>query len=323
MDKRIIDSIADILDSKTGKSLEDLNAIKNVKILDNDVVKIELTNIDKTVQDEIKLLIAKVVKVDLKYPGVIIDFTFDNKEENTNNNGYKYLAIASGKGGVGKSTVTVNLAYALMRLGKKVGIIDVDIYGSSIPLLLNMPIKPLDLNEEERIIPAKFMDIEVVAMDFFVPKNQPLMWRAPLASQMTKMFFNDVAWDSEIDIILIDMPPGTGDIAIDVRELVPKSDMLIVTSPNINAANIAVKAGLGSKEIGHNILGVIENMSYYYNECSKERVNLFGVGGGTFVAKELGVDLLVAIPISDSDEAVFKEGSMQRKMYSLLAKNLG
>jgi|SRR5690554_99836 len=324
--KEITTRLEKIVDNKSGKTLKELDAIKRVTVLTNKVVDVVVELPNLMFQDEIKRMIAKIIKIDLEYPGVKINIKQDDKvieEEQRASQNIKYLAIASGKGGVGKSTVAANIAYAFRRLGKKVGIIDVDIYGASIPFVFDMKIEPLDLDDEGNILPAKFQEIEIISTEFFVPRDKPLMWRAPIASQMTKMFFDSVSWDKNIDIVIIDMPPGTGDIAIDVRELVPKSDMIIVTTPNIAASNIAVKAGLGSKEIGHNVIGVIENMSYYYNECSKDKEFLFGEGGGSLVSKKIGVDLLAQIPIAkmDSKDVIFDMSTIQGKTYLMLAKN--
>jgi len=322
----IIKLLEQIVDKKTNKTLKNLEAIKRVSILTNKVVDVEIVLPSLDNADEIKRTVAKIVKLDLEYPGLKINIKQDeaSKElEKVKKQTIKYLAIASGKGGVGKSTVAANIAYAFRRLGKRVGIIDVDIYGASIPFVLNMDIKPLDLNEEEKIIPANFEDIEIISTEFFVPRDKPLMWRAPIASQMTKMFFDSVSWHERIDLVIIDMPPGTNDIAIDVRELVPKSDMIIVTTPNIAASNIAVKAGLGSKELGHNVIGVIENMSFYYNECSKEKDYIFGKGGGELVAEKVGADLLAEIPISkmDNKDVIFDMSTIQGKTYLQIARN--
>lgn len=323
--KIIIDKLEKIVEKHSNKTLKELHAIERVVILTNKVVDITINLPSLKYRDEINLEIAKIIKIDLNYPGVKINFILDEEnaiKEDIKNNNVKYIAIASGKGGVGKSTVSANLAYAFRRFGKKVGIIDVDIYGASIPFVLDMDIKPLDLNSNEEIIPATFEDIQIISTEFFVPKDKPLMWRAPIASQMTKMFFNSVAWDEDTEIIIIDMPPGTGDIAIDVRELVPKSDMIIVTTPNIAASNVAVKAGLGSKEIGHNIIGVIENMSYYYDACSKDKVYLFGKGGGKMAAEKIGVDMLAEIPITEQkeDNIIFDMTTIQGKTFMMLAK---
>lgn len=328
MQKQIlVEKLNNIIDKTTNQTLLELDAVKRVTVLTNNVVDIEIELSNLLNQDDLKREIAKLVKIELAYPGLKIQINqVKNEEEAIEEviSRTKYLAIASGKGGVGKSTVTANLAYFLTKLGKKVGIIDVDIYGASIPFIFGMEINPLDLNEDEKIIPSVYDGIEIISTEFFVPKDKPLMWRAPIASQMTTMFFNSVAWSEELDFILIDMPPGTGDIAIDVRSLVPLSDMIIVTNPNMAAANVAVKAGLGSKEIGHNIIGVIENMSYYYNACSKEKDFIFGTGGGSYVANKIGVDLLATIPVTapNTNDNIYDDTTIQGKTYLFLAQKL-
>lgn len=317
---KIISWIGEIIDPTTNKTLKELNSITKVNISSNGIVEIELYITDLLNLEEIKMQVAKIVKIDLDYPGVRIKILEFEKPKTASK--IKYLAIASGKGGVGKSTVTANLAIALNRLGKNVGIIDADIYGASIPFILNMEINPLNLDENGKIIPALYNDeIEIISTEFFMPKDKPLMWRGPLVTQMINMYFESVSWQKDPDIILIDLPPGTGDIAIDVREQVPKSDMIIITNPNINAANVAVKAGLGSKEIGHNILGVVENMSYYMNLCSKEREYLFGKGGGSLVAEKLKADLLAEIPIGipNENDTIFDISTIQGKIYMMIA----
>lgn len=315
----IIAQVGKIIDPAANKTLEELESIKRVNITTNKIVEIDLYLTSLENRDEVKLQIAKIVKIDLSYPGLKLNIIEIKKEEPVSN--IKYLAISSGKGGVGKSTVTANLAIALSRLGKRVGIIDADIYGASIPFVLNMEVKPLDLDEEGLIIPAKYNDIEIISTEFFMPKDKPLMWRGPLVTQMINMYFSGVNWQNNPEIILIDLPPGTGDIAIDVRERAPKSDMIVITNPNIAAANIAVKAGLGSREIGHNVIGVIENMSYYVNLCNQEREYIFGSGGGKLVASKLKVDLIAEIPIGrpNQDDTIYDMTTIQGKMYMMIA----
>ncbi|MBU1142850.1 MAG: Mrp/NBP35 family ATP-binding protein [Firmicutes bacterium] len=241
-------------------------------------------------------MIIKLVKIELGFPGIKIDF-FESEFVPEGEKPIKYLAIASGKGGVGKSTVTANLAAALIRQGKKVGIIDADVYGASIPNILKIGIKPLSAAEDERMIPLEKDGIEVISTEFFMPPEKPLMWRGPMLGKMLIHFFTGVKWQDDIDIILIDLPPGTGDVALDVKTYVPKSKILVVTTPHVNASHVAVKAGIGAQNIGHEVIGVVENMSYYLNPCNQTREFIFGQGGGDEVAKKLGVKLFGQVPI--------------------------
>jgi len=313
-----------IIDEKIRREINNIKIIDSIKILANKIVEVNLILDEEINANEIRLKIAKIIKIDLKYPGVKFNVKFKAKSlENTQDIESKitYIAITSGKGGVGKSTVSANLAKALSNLGKNVGLIDIDIYGASIPFLYNMEIKPLNLDDNGKIIPAKHEKIEVVSTEFFVPKEKPIMWRAPIASQMVKFFFESVSWQQDLDYIIIDMPPGTGDIALDITTLVPKSKMIVVTAADLNAAGIALKTGIGAKELGHKIIGVIENMSYYYNACSKTKEELFGSGGGSFVAKKLGVDLLAQIPILNLNQKDSNDNflSIKDKIYQTIA----
>jgi len=274
-----------------------VNGIKKLVIGPTGVAELEIYLKDKTKHEQaVKIMIIKLVKIELGFPGIKIDF-FESEFVPEGEKPIKYLAIASGKGGVGKSTVTANLAAALIRQGKKVGIIDADVYGASIPNILKIGIKPLSAAEDERMIPLEKDGIEVISTEFFMPPEKPLMWRGPMLGKMLIHFFTGVKWQDDIDIILIDLPPGTGDVALDVKTYVPKSKILVVTTPHVNASHVAVKAGIGAQNIGHEVIGVVENMSYYLNPCNQTREFIFGQGGGDEVAKKLGVKLFGQVPI--------------------------
>lgn len=179
------------------------------------------------------------------------------------NSGVNFIAIASGKGGVGKSTVTVNLAVALARKGKRVGLIDADIYGFSIPDMMGIEEGPVV--DEGTIIPVERFGVKVMSMGFFIRENSPVIWRGPMLGKMLRQFFADVGW-GELDYLLLDLPPGTGDVALDVHQMLPHSKEIIVTTPHATAAFVAARAGSMALQTEHEILGVIENMAYY--ECS-------------------------------------------------------
>lgn len=215
--------------------------------------------------------------------------------------GVKFIAIASGKGGVGKSTVTVNLAVALARLGKKVGLVDADIYGFSVPDMMGIEERPQAV--ENRIAPVERFGVKVISMGFFVEENTPVIWRGPMLGKMLRNFFNEVDW-GELDYILLDLPPGTGDVALDVHQMIPHSKEIIVTTPHATAAFVAARAGAMALHTNHEILGVVENMSYYACSQCGNKDYVFGRGGGAKLAEELHTSLLAQIPLGVPDNHV-------------------
>ncbi|WP_248929000.1 Mrp/NBP35 family ATP-binding protein [Paenibacillus hamazuiensis] len=240
--------------------------------------------------------------------------------------GVTFIAVASGKGGVGKSTVTVNLAVALARLGKRVGIIDADIYGFSVPDMMGIEERPQ--MADQRILPVERFGVKVMSMGFFVEDNAPIIWRGPMLGKMLRNFFNEVTW-GELDYMLLDLPPGTGDVALDVHQMIPQSEEIIVTTPHATAAFVAARAGAMAVHTNHKILGVVENMAYY--ECGKcgERDYVFGRGGGAKLAEELHTDLLAQIPLGAPDNhiaepdyspSVYKPETPTGQLYMELAR---
>lgn len=209
-----------------------------------------------------------------------------------------FIAVASGKGGVGKSTVTVNLAVALSRLGKKVGLIDADIYGFSVPDMMGIEDRPIV--ENERVIPIERFGVQIMSMGFFVEDNSPVVWRGPMLGKMLRNFFAEVAW-GDLDVVLLDLPPGTGDVALDIHQMIPQSKEIIVTTPHGTAAFVAARAGTMAMSTNHEIIGVVENMAYM--QCGKcgEKEYVFGRGGGGKLAEALHVPLLAQIPLGAAD----------------------
>lgn len=239
--------------------------------------------------------------------------------------GVQFIAIASGKGGVGKSTVTVNLAVALARRGKKVGIIDADIYGFSIPDMLGIEERPEVV--DQRIVPVERHGVKVISMGFFVEDNAPIIWRGPMLGKMLRNFFNEVEW-GQLDYMLLDLPPGTGDVALDVHQMIPQSKEIIVTTPHATAAFVAARAGAMAVHTNHEILGVVENMAYYVNS-NGEKDYVFGRGGGGKLAEELHTQLLAQIPLGAPDNhpsepdftpSVYKADTEQGRMYLEVAE---
>lgn len=209
----------------------------------------------------------------------------------------RFLAIASGKGGVGKSTVTVNVAVALARLGYRVGLIDADIYGFSVPDMMGIEQGPTPYGD--KLMPAERFGVKVMSMGFFVEENAPVIWRGPMLGKMLQSFFREVVW-GELDYMLLDLPPGTGDIALDVHQMLPGCQELIVTTPHATAAFVAARAGAMALRTDHEIIGVIENMAYLINRHG-ETEYVFGRGGGAKLAEELNAELLAQIPLGQPD----------------------
>lgn len=316
--------IDEMIDPGFEKPFNSVSGIKKLVIGPTGVVELEMYLKDKAKHEQaVKIQIIKLVKIELGFPGIKIDF-FESEFVPEGEKAIKYLAIASGKGGVGKSSVTANLAAALVRKGKKVGIIDADVYGASIPYVLKLNVRPLSSTDDELMIPLEKDGIEVISTEFFMPPEKPLMWRGPMLGKMLIHFFNGVKWQDNIDIILIDLPPGTGDVALDVKSYVPKSKVLVVTTPHVNASNIAVKAGIGAQNIGHEVIGVVENMSYYLNPCNQKREFIFGKDGGETVAKKLGAPLLGQVPIGQplSGDYIFSEKEEAGKVYQSIAEQV-
>ncbi|OPA73082.1 MRP family ATP-binding protein [Paenibacillus selenitireducens] len=240
----------------------------------------------------------------------------------------KFIAIASGKGGVGKSTVTVNIAAALARQGCKVGIIDADIYGFSIPDMMGIEERPQIV--DDRVIPIERFGVKVISMGFFVEDNAPIVWRGPMLGKMLRNFFQEVNW-GDLDYMLLDLPPGTGDIALDVHQMLPQSQEIIVTTPHATAAFVAARAGTMAIHTKHEIIGVIENMAYY--ECSDcgQKDYVFGRGGGARLAESLNCDLLAQIPLgapdnhpseADFSPSVYKDSTPTGQIYNDIAQQI-
>jgi ATP-binding protein involved in chromosome partitioning len=212
----------------------------------------------------------------------------------------RVFAVASGKGGVGKSSVTVNLAAALAAAGQKVGVIDADIYGHSVPRMLGVTGRPTPV--ENMIMPPSAHDVKVISIGMFTKGNTPVVWRGPMLHRALQQFLADVYW-GDLDVLLLDLPPGTGDVAISVAQMLPGAELLIVTTPQLAAAEVAERAGAMASQTQQRIAGVIENMSYLVCGHCGEKEFIFGSGGGDAVAEVLSrlagtpVPLLGQVPL--------------------------
>ena len=247
--------------------------------------------------------LAKVIKLDMGYKGLKLSINTKSPELQSEITKTKYITVTSGKGGVGKSTVAGNLAVALARLGQKVGIIDADIYGPSLPQLFGIDEPVMQMNADKKIIPMLTDDgVAIISTEFLTEDDTPLMWRGPMLSRMLGHFFEDVLWTDDYDYIIVDLPPGTGDVPLDIKKYIPDAKAIVVTTPNKMASHIAIKSGLMAKHLGHELLGVVENMSYYLNPVNGNEEKIFGSGGGEAVAKSLATSVLAEIPIAQVKE---------------------
>jgi ATP-binding protein involved in chromosome partitioning len=196
----------------------------------------------------------------------------------------RVLAVCSGKGGVGKSTLSANLAVALAQQGKQVGVLDADVYGHSVPHVLGIRQKPVLV--EKMIVPPVKHELKLMSIGFFLDDNQPVMWRGPMLHRALEQFLSDVHW-GHLDVLVVDMPPGTGDVAISLGQLLPRAETIVVTTPQPAAQEVASRAGVMAQKTGMRLIGVIENMTG----------DVFGSGGGQRLATELGVPLIGSVPL--------------------------
>lgn len=312
---KVVQLLKDLHDPILHKTFEETNAIEEISIKEEKShvsVKIALAKTGTAEQMQLQGAIVNILKeagaatVGLRFtelPREVIDrfgaTAAAGKEENLlSNNKTTFLAIASGKGGVGKSTVSVNLAVSLARLGKKVGLIDADIYGFSVPDMMGITKRPVVRGE--KIIPVERFGVQVISMGFFVEDNSPVIWRGPMLGKMLNSFFNEVEW-GDLDYLLLDLPPGTGDVALDVHSMLPSCKELIVTTPHPTAAFVAARAGAMAIKTNHEVIGVIENMAYFESKKTGEKEYVFGQGGGKKLSEELQAPLLGQLPLQQPD----------------------
>lgn len=308
-------SIENLIDESRNDTLKNLNAIKHIGI-DSEknvvVLIIEIGMMGTEAEYHLKRQLAKVIKLDLKFNGIKISFQETKNFHNVFNQNTKFIFVTSGKGGVGKSSVTCNLGYALTRLGKKVGIIDADVYGASIPKYLEFPCLNPQVNNKNKIIPFLSFGIEFISTEFFADEGQPIVWRGSVLKNMINNFFYQVAWSKDLDYVIIDIPSGTCDVLLDISSVVPKAEALIVTTPEKTAAFISAKMGTALKDKKHNIIGIIENM------CDE---NIYGIGGGALVSEKLDSEVLIKLPISRPKyhQYLYESNENNGKLYDDLA----
>ena len=307
-EEKIIEVIARFRDPVLKNDFASLRFIKNISLKGKSLsLVIGTSDSSNSTLSNLKEEISNTLKAEFQnLDEVVIDFVptvleHKNQKKSTIMPGVKNtIAVASGKGGVGKSTVTVNLACALTSLGFKVGIIDADIYGPSVPLMMNLKGKPsvTKADGKNKLVPMEQYGVEVMSIGFLMEEGTAVVWRGPMASSALKQFMSEVVWGS-LDFILFDMPPGTGDIQLTLSQTLPLTGALIVTTPQEISLADARKGYIMFSKVNVPTLGIIENMSYYQKQDGSKDY-IFGQGGGQKMSDEYKVNLLGEIPINTS-----------------------
>jgi ATP-binding protein involved in chromosome partitioning len=306
-------AIGRVEDPEIHRSLEELNMLRDIDVSEDGSVRVlvALTIPGCPLKDKLTEDVTAAARTVAGVADVAVDFTSMTDEERANlmtdvrgdtdvdisvarpGSKTRIIAVSSGKGGVGKSSVTTNLAVALAARGNTVGVMDADVWGFSIPRMLGVDRPPTVI--EETLFPPEAHGVKVMSMDFFVPDDQAVIWRGPMLHKALEQFLADVHW-GDPDYLLIDMPPGTGDISISISQFLPMAQALIVTTPQITAQRVAKRAGLMALKVNQDIIGVVENMSWFTGDDGK-KYPIFGEGGGAALAEELDVPLLGRVPL--------------------------
>ncbi len=336
----VLNALSKVNDPDLHKDLVTLGMVKEININGENVsVTIELTTPACPLKERIEQDCVDAIKKEHPSAGKI-SITMNAKVQTSKNQrmseilpGVKNtIAVASGKGGVGKSTVAVNLAVALALDGAKVGLIDADIYGPSIPMMLGINDKPKIFQDTAtaKMVPLENYGIKVMSIGFLIDDDAPVIWRGPMASGAIKQFMSDVHWD-ELDYLIFDLPPGTGDIQLTLVQTIPLSGAVVVTTPQ-DVSIIDVKKALKMfQRVNVPILGIVENMSYFIAPDTGKRYDIFGTGGGKRLAEDLSLPLLGSIPISQETREggdkgkpiVFnKPNSEQSKKFLEISRNM-
>ena len=308
-DEQILKALSHVEDPDFKKDLVTLNMIKDLSFTDEEIkFTIELTTpacpLKEQLENDCRNAIAQMVSNEVK---VTIDFssrvtTLRDVKSDILPSVKNIITVASGKGGVGKSTVSVNLALALLRTGAKVGLIDADIYGPSIPTMLGLQhARPTiqKIDEKNKIIPVDYLGMQVMSIGFLIQDKQPVAWRGPMATSALRQIITDVLWP-ELDYLVLDLPPGTGDIHLTLAQLVPVTGAVVVTTPQEVALADARKAlaFYQLESVNVPVLGVVENMAFFSpNDMPEKKYYIFGKGGGRLLAQQFEVPFLGELPI--------------------------
>jgi ATP-binding protein involved in chromosome partitioning len=335
---QIIDALRPVQDPELHRSIVDLDMVRDVEIAGDGTVRVlvALTVPGCPLRNEITHRVDTAVLAVPGVTGVGVDFTVMTDEEredlrrrlhgdaaatagSTHAHGHaegraipfaqagshtRPLLISSGKGGVGKSSVTANLAVALAARGHSVGVVDADIYGYSIPRMLGADRDPVVI--DQMLVPTEAWGVRCISIGYFVPEGQAVIWRGPMLHKALEQFLTDVYWDDP-EFLIVDMPPGTGDIAISLSQYLPRGEVFVVTTPQPAAQKVARLSAAMAQKVNLSVRGVIENMSWFTGDDGT-RYELFGAGGGAELAEELGVPLLAQLPLVAALRAGADEG---------------
>jgi ATP-binding protein involved in chromosome partitioning len=309
-------ALRNVLDPEIGKPIEDVGMLKGIEVEDHLVrVYILLTIAGCPLKDridtDVRGAVGPILDPGQRVEVILGEMSEDQRKELVTklrggtapaeqrtffaDTDTTVIAVASGKGGVGKSTVTVNLAAALAAEGHRVGVVDVDVWGFSVPRMMGLADqRPVGFNN--MILPLESHGVRVISMGFFVTEETPVIWRGPMLHKAVQQFLGDVYW-GDLDFLLADLPPGTGDVSISIAGFLPGAQMVVVTTPQEAARKVAERAGKMATQTHLRVIGVIENMSFFVCPHCGERTNVFGEGGGRQAAETLGVPLLGQIPL--------------------------
>lgn len=311
--------LLELIDPSVNEKLSKTKGLAHLGYDDEkDIVYIEVLVEQKIEATEsLRKEIIKLVKSKHNHKGIKLEINERKIHDSIANSGIPCIGIISGKGGVGKSSVSANIAYRLMKKGIQTALIDADIYGSSIPELLEMEHQNPLMDQNGKIIPLKKEKLEVISTDFFTQEHEPVIWRAGMLHKMLEYFFFDTAWNPLTKVIIIDFPPGTGDVMLDMNNFVKNPKMLLVTTPHPASTNVATKAGIAASKMNQELIGVVENMSYFKDEETQKKHYIFGKDGGLQAAQTLGVELIAQIPIAvpKHNQCIFDISEENGKIY--------
>ncbi len=312
---QVRESLRNVLDPEIGRPIEDLGMLQGVAV-DGDRVRVDVLltiagcPLQERITDDVRAALAPlgVREVDVRMTpmseeqraALVTKLRGGRPPEQRTfftSGDTSVIAVASGKGGVGKSSVTVNLACALAAEGRRVGILDADVWGFSVPRMMGAFGQPVGFNN--MILPLEAHGVKIISMGFFVPEETPVIWRGPMLHKAIEQFLGDVYW-GDLDVLLADLPPGTGDVSISLASFLPGASMLVVTTPQEAARKVAERAGKMAERTNLRPIGVIENMSWFVCPHCGERTEIFGEGGGAQAAETLGVPLLGQVPLVPS-----------------------